>query len=152
LNATAPTTGRFYYAQGAGTVLPAGMRTLSVLFVPDDQSNWLSSNKSVTLTVVKATPSVTWNTPADITYDAVLGTAQLNATADVAGAFTYLPAAGTILSAGSHTLAVTFTPHDAANYSGATGTVTLNVTKASTTVNWNTPAAIVYGTPLTAAR
>ena len=32
----------------------------------------------------------------------------------------YTPAAGTVLNAGSHTLSVTFTPADAANYNGAT--------------------------------
>ena len=49
--------------------------------------------------VNKATPVVTWPTPAAITYGTALSIAQLNATANVPGAFTYSPGTGTILSA-----------------------------------------------------
>ncbi|MHB8653746.1 MAG: hypothetical protein ACYDA9_07695 [Terriglobia bacterium] len=56
------------------------------------------------------TPSVTWATPAAIKYGTALNSTQLNATASVAGSFSYSPAAGTILSAGTQTLTVTFTP------------------------------------------
>ena len=65
--------------------------------------------------------------PADIIYGTALGATQLNATANVAGTFIYTPAAGTVLNAGSHTLSVTFTPTDAANYNGATANVTMTV-------------------------
>ena len=40
------------------------------------------------------------------------------------GTFVYTPPAGTVLNAGAaQTLSVTFTPTDAANYTGATATV-----------------------------
>ena len=72
----------------------------------------------------KATPTITWATPADITYGTALGATQLNATASVPGTFVYTPAAGTVLNAGAaQTLSVTFTPTDAANYTTATATV-----------------------------
>ena len=48
------------------------------------------------------------------------------------GTFVYTPAAGTVLDAGAaQTLSVTFTPTDAANYTTATTTVTINVLKAT---------------------
>ena len=51
--------------------------------------------------------------PADIIGRHVPGAAQLDATASVAGVFTYTPAAGTVLTAGANQpLTVTFTPTD----------------------------------------
>lgn len=69
-----------------------------------------------TLTIGKATPVITWNSPAAVTYGTPLGATQLNATANVPGSFTYSPASGTVLPAGNHLLDVTFTPTDTANY------------------------------------
>jgi uncharacterized repeat protein (TIGR02543 family) len=71
------------------------------------------------------TPVITWLTPAPITEGTALGTAQLNATANVAGSFAYTPSFGTVLSAGTHTLSTTFTPADAASYTTASKAVTL---------------------------
>ena len=80
--------------------------------------------KTVTINVLKATPTITWSTPADITYGTALSATQLNATANVPGTFVYSPAAGTVLTPGAaQTLSVTFTPTDAANYTTATTTV-----------------------------
>ena len=102
----------------------------------------------MSLNVAKAASTISWSNPADIVYGTALGASQLNATANVAGTFSYSPAAGTVLGAGSQTLSVTFTPDDAANYNGSSANVTLNVTKAATTVSWSNPAGIVYGTAL----
>ena len=49
---------------------------------------------TVTLTVLKATPVITWANPADITYGTALSATQLNATATVPGSFTYTPPRG----------------------------------------------------------
>jgi hypothetical protein len=51
--------------------------------------------------VTKATPTITWATPADLVYGTALSATQLNATASVAGTFVYSPAAGTVLNAGA---------------------------------------------------
>ena len=51
--------------------------------------------------MLKATPTITWSTPADITYGTALSATQLNATASVPGTFVYTPAAGTVLNAGA---------------------------------------------------
>jgi hypothetical protein len=82
----------------------------------------------VTLVVNKATPTITWATPASITYGMVLSSTQLNATASVTGTFVYSPAAGTTPAVGSDTLSVTFTPTDTTDYTTATASVTLVVT------------------------
>lgn len=76
------------------------------------------------------TPTITWATPAPIAYGTPLSSAQLDATASVAGTFAYSPAAGTILGVGTHTLSVTFTPTATNLYTTATKTVSINVTYA----------------------
>ena len=69
--------------------------------------------------MLKATPTITWATPADIVYGTALSATQLNATASVPGTFVYTPPAGDRAEAGAaQTLSVTFTPTDAANYTG----------------------------------
>ena len=78
----------------------------------------------MSINVLKATPVITWATPADITYGTALSATQLNATANTPGTFVYTPVAGTVLNAGAgQTLSVTFTPTDAANFTTATKTV-----------------------------
>ena len=67
-------------------------------------------------------PTITWPTPAGITYGTALSATQLNATASVPGTFSYSPAAGTVLQAGqAQALSVTFTPTDAVSYTTAAG-------------------------------
>jgi hypothetical protein len=88
---------------------------------------------SVSYTVSKATPVITWANPAAIVYGTPLSATQLNATANVTGAFVYTPAPGTILSVGIQTLSVAFTPGDTADYSGSSKQVSLTVSQATTT-------------------
>jgi PKD repeat protein len=84
--------------------------------------------KAAYITVVKATPVITWANPAAITYGTALSGTQLNANANVAGSYVYTPAAGAVLSAGSQTLHADFTPADTANYNTASKDVTITVT------------------------
>ena len=95
---------------------------------------------------------ITWPTPAAITYGTALSSTQLNASPTVAGTFTYSPAAGAVLTAGTQSLNVTFTPTDTADYTTATATVTLTVNQATPVITWATPAAITYGTALSTAQ
>jgi len=148
LNATASTAGAFDYTPAAGTMLAVGTHTLSTTFTPTDTANYTTATKDVTIEVTKATPVITWAAPASIVYGTALDGTQLNATANVAGTFVYLPAAGAVPNAGTQTLSVTFTPTDAANYTTTTKDVTLEVTKATPVVTWANPAPIVYGTAL----
>jgi hypothetical protein len=149
LDATANVAGTFVYSPAAGTVLGAGSHTLSVTFTPTNSTDYTTAKATVTLTVNKATPTVTWPTPAAITYGTPLSATQLNATASVPGAFTYTPAAGTVLAAGTQTLSVTFTPSDTNDYNiPAATTVTLTVSQATPMIIWPTPAPIYYGNAL----
>jgi len=93
--------------------------------------------------------TLTWANPAPITYGTALGSTQLNATdnAPGGGTFTYTPAAGTVLSAGTSTLSVTFTPLNPA-YGNETATVPITVNQAIPIITWPTPTPITYGTPL----
>ena len=83
---------------------------------------------SGTLAVAKATPTITWANPADITYGTSLSATQLNAAASVPGSFVYTPSSGTVLNVGSgQTLHVAFTPTDTTNYNSTFTDVTINV-------------------------
>src|SRR5207237_696685 len=150
LNASASVAGTVVYTPAADTVLNAGAgQTLSVSFTPTDAANYTTASKTVNITVLKATPVITWATPTDITYGTALSTTQLNASASMPGTFVYTPAAATVLNAGSaQTLSVAFTPTDAANYTTETKTVSINVLKATPVITWSTPADIIYGTAL----
>jgi Flp pilus assembly CpaE family ATPase/uncharacterized protein YdbL (DUF1318 family) len=151
LNATAPVPGKFVYTPAEGEVLSAGAHTLSVLFTPND-SNFPPAQAAVSLSVTKATPTITWTTPASISYGTSLGAGQLNAKASVPGSFVYAPPAGEVLPAGTHTLTATFTPRDTADVATAQAEVSLTVTKATPIITWPTPAAISYGTSLSATQ
>ena len=148
LDATASVAGKFTYAPPADTVLQVGNQTLNVSFAPNDSADYNAATSSVQLTV--NSPLVTWPAPAAITYGTALSSAQLDATASVPGTFAYSPIAGTVLSAGTQTLSVTFTP--AAGGQAQTQTTTLVVSRATPSLSWPTPAAVPAGTALSATQ
>jgi hypothetical protein len=129
---------------GAGSVTVAATQT--------GNTDYASATTSQTFTVAQATPTLTWPTPAAITYGTVLSATQLDATAGVSGGFAYNPALGTVLTAGLQPLSVTFTPTDNTDYSTVTGTVYLQVNQAMPTVSWSAPSPITYGTALGASQ
>ena len=63
------------------------------------------------------------------------------------GSFTYTPAAGTVLKAGTQTLTAVFTPNNTKTYSAATATVQLTVDQASPVITWAPLAAISRALP-----
>jgi hypothetical protein len=152
LRATTVTPGDFAYSPAAGAVLNAGPHTLSVVFTPADSVNYTGATLSVPIQVTKAYPGLSWAAITDVVYGTPLGDAQLNATASVPGTYTYTPAAGTVLTVGSHLLQVSFAPTDSNNYySGSTG-ASLRVVAAPSVLTWPQPADIVYGTALGSAQ
>jgi len=152
LNATSTIAGTFYYSSPAGSVLSAGIYSLTVTFEPTDSADYGYATQTVSLTVNQATPGITWASPAAIAYGTALSASQLNATSSVAGSFAYTPSAGVVPGAGTQTLSVTFTPTDTTDYSSVTQTVSLIVNQATPTITWATPAAITYGTALSASQ
>jgi hypothetical protein len=108
-----------------------------------------ASGTSPSGTVVTAASSVTvpllsWPTPAPITYGTALSATQLDASASVAGTFTYSVPAGAVLGAGTYPITATFS-------AGGSVSTTLVVTKAPLTITASsgtstygaTPAAVV---------
>jgi RHS repeat-associated protein len=123
-----------------GTMLAAGTQMLSVNFTPTDANaeNYTEATSTVTLTVNKAVPTITWATPAPIVRGTALSATQLNAEASVvAGTLAYNPASGTVLTDGLQALSVTFIP-TSENYVTATDTVTLTVNKPTPTLSLDT--------------
>jgi sugar lactone lactonase YvrE len=154
LNATASVPGSFAYSPAAGKVPAGGTQTLSATFTPTDTTDYTTAKASVALKITASRPTITWATPAAITYRTALTASQLDATATyngsaVAGTFVYTPAKGTVLTAGPRTLSVTFTPSNTTDYAAPPITsVTLLVNQAAPIITWAKPAAIVYGTAL----
>jgi subtilisin-like proprotein convertase family protein len=118
------------------------------LFLADLESGGVHQLDSWELELTgQATPGITWPTPDAITYGATLSAAQLNASAGVAGTFTYAPPAGTVLSAGEdQTLSVTFTPTDTASYAVANADVLIDVLPAPLTITALNDSK-TYGSP-----
>jgi len=149
LDATASVAGAFVYSPASGTALTAGTQTLSVTFTPTDTTDYNSATASVTLTVNKATPTVTWDPPVPVQYGSWLGNTTLSAIASVPGTFAYSPASGSqILALGTVNLSLTFTPTDATDYNSVTATNTLTVTQGIPSLSWTSPAPVVEGTVL----
>jgi len=140
------------------TILGAGDCTITLGQPAGDNANYVDAAPVArTVTIARASPALAWDTPGAIVYGTPLGSAQLRATASfggsaLPGSFGYTPGFDSVLLAGSHTLAVTFTPTDTANYTGAQTSVALTVTRATPVVTWSAPGSIAYGTPLGAAQ
>jgi hypothetical protein len=116
-------SGATYTTSGTASATAAGSYTVTATAT----GNYSGTSGPTTWTIAQATPVVSWPTPATITYGTVLDSTQLNATADVPGAFIYAPAAGTVPNAGTQTLSVAFTPTDTTDYSNASAAVSLQV-------------------------
>jgi len=108
--------------------------------------NYLVTSNAGTLTIVQATPLLSWPAPAPVVYGTALGAGQLNASASVPGVFAYNPPAGTVLASGTNALMVSFSPTDTTNYLGTTAGVTLAVMPAPLSVAAN-DASRPYGQP-----
>jgi photosystem II stability/assembly factor-like uncharacterized protein len=102
--------------------------------------------------VAPVTLTITWATPAAITYGTALSATQLNATANVPGTFVYSQKAGTVLPAGTQTLTVTFTPSDTSTYTTTTASATLQINRATPAIQWPYPAPVGVGTSLSSAQ
>jgi hypothetical protein len=126
--------------------LPAGTYAGAVSASFGGDAGDAASAGSGDLSVLQATPTVTWTTVADITQGQPLGPAQLDAKASVPGIFTYSPPAGTVLAAGmDQALTVIFTPTDSTDYKSVDGNTTLSVLPKSATLTVM-PVVGTYGT------
>ena len=118
-------------AASTNFMIPAGTAAAKhpMEAVYNPASGFTTSNDREQLTILKATPVITWPTPASIVSGTALSSKQLNATANVPGTFTYTPPSGSVLPAGNgQTLSVLFTPTNTTDYKTHTATVSINVT------------------------
>ena len=152
LDAEASVPGTFVITPSAGYVLPVGTHKLWVTLTQEAAAGDAPAQAAVSITVTKATPTITWPIPRVIASGTALSSSQLNAQASVPGTFVYTPAAGEVLTAGRHTLSATFTPTDVAGYTTAKAEVSLIVVAATPALAWSRPAPISYGTVLSAAQ
>jgi hypothetical protein len=148
--ATITATGPCTYSNGYVT-MTSGTGTCKMTAKWPATAQYLSATATQTTTAMKDTTTVEWSTPAPITYGTPLSSTQLDANTYVAGTYRYSPASGAILTGGTHTLNVTFTPSVPADYSGSTGSVTLVVNPVSTTtaITSTTPASPTVNTAVT---
>lgn len=116
--------------------LGAGEHTVTAFYTSDSTafSNSDNSASPLSQSIAKADQIINWNAPAPITSGTALGADQLNATVSVvgpasAGALTYDPPAGTVLTPGTYTLTVTAAATD--NYNAATASVSITVLPAT---------------------
>ncbi len=144
LDATSPVAGTFTYAPPRGTVLHAGVQTLSATFTPIDTVHYSTVTTTVPLTVNQATPHITWVKPRSILYGTPIGASQLRATASTAGSFAYGTPLGTVFHAGSHTLSATFTPTDAVDFAPASATRVLLVKVTRTTAKLAMTTSVTF--------
>ncbi len=79
LDATDNKNGTFVYSPVTGTVLAAGVHTLSVTFTPNN-NQYAVETATVQLTVNQEATAITWPTPTPITYGTALSGFQLDAT------------------------------------------------------------------------
>ena len=133
--------------------LNAGSHSITAVY--QGVTSFTGSTSSPYVQVVsQAAAILTWPQPASIVYGTPLSSTQLDATltppsgVSEPGTFTYTPAAGTVIGAGTQVLSVTFTPNDTSDFKSVTGSTTLVVTKATPTIAWPAPAGVVAGTKL----
>ena len=136
-----------------GTTPTVGTVNQNVTFTPTDIANYSAVSGTVSVTVNKATPTVTtWPTATAITYGQALSASTLSGgSASVAGSFAFTTP-GTTPAVGTASQNVTFTPTDTTNYNSVNGTVSVTVNKATPTVTtWPTASAITSGQALSAS-
>src|SRR5215218_124933 len=124
-----------YSQDGIPVTAPVNAGTYQVLATLTNE-DYEAPQATGTLTIRRATPVIQWASPVTITQGTPLGDTQLNASVTgvggnaVAGEFVYLPAGGTILDPGTHSLSVEFLSWNA-NYTNVIKTVYILVSQPS---------------------
>jgi hypothetical protein len=124
-----------------------------VTYTPTDTADYNTASSTVSVTVNKASPSVTaWPLASAITYGQTLAASTLSGgSATPAGTFAFTTPS-TAPNAGTPLQSVTYTPTDTADYNTASSTVSVAVNKADPSVTtWPVASAITYGQTLAAS-
>lgn len=159
--------GTFVYTPASGAVLATGTQTLSVTFTPTDSADYGTATATVQLTVNPASPTMmlsSSNTPSSfgspVTFTATIsngptgsvtfydGGVSIGSGALQGGSAAFTTSA---LSVGAHTITATWA--GSSNYNPATSNaITQTVSMGAPGISWATPAAISYGTALSATQ
>jgi hypothetical protein len=155
-------------ASATTTVLTTGTHTLTAQYAGSSSYN-ASTSSAVTETVLKATPGVTVScSPNPTTFGSSTttctgqtsagatglmslthnGTAWGSGNVNSSGAFSVSGLGGSL--AGSYAITATYAGDS--NNNGGSGSTTYTINKATPTVTWAIPAAITYGTALSATQ
>jgi YVTN family beta-propeller protein len=128
------TPGAFAYT--APSITPtAGTANQSVTFTPYDASNYNTATQGVSVTVNKATPTITtWPTASAITYGQTLSSSILSGQVVVTPGTFAFTTPSTMPSVGTSSNSVTFTPTDATNYTTVTQGVSVLTNQKSLTI------------------
>lgn len=93
--------GRYVYTPSFGATFTVGEKILSVLFEPEDSSNWNCAKTSIKLRVMpKKVPLIYWSQPYPLIHPEPLSKLQLSANTSgfLPGSMEYLPTFGTVRS------------------------------------------------------
>ena len=132
---SASVPGIFYFTN-LSTVPNAGVnQSFTGVFTPDNTANYNTVSGNISVTVNKATPTVTaWPSASGITYgQAVSASTLTGGTSSVVGTFAFTSPT-TVPNIGSQIVLVTFTPTDSTNYNTVSGNISVTVNKATPTV------------------
>ena len=151
-------TGTYAFASFTPPTLAAASYSFTAVY-GGDSTEASATSAPLSFIVAPIPATISWNpSPGSISYGVPLAATQLDALAtglagaSLAGTFTYTPTLGSILKTGPEPLSVTFTP-SSTNYIATTASSSIIVTQAVTKLAWTpNPAAIVYGTALSAAQ
>ncbi len=118
---------------GTTVTMKSGTGTCNLTAKWAANTDYLAATAYQTTTAEKVTPTLTWTTPAAISYGTALSGTQLDAMPSVSGGtFTYTPASGAILTVGTQTLSVTYKATPTTGYNQATASVQLVVNPVAT--------------------
>lgn len=129
----------------------AGTYTKKVKFTPTDTTNYNAVEKTITVTIAKANPTVSNLKATTITYGSALSSSSISATvkgvtgADLAGGWAWVQPT-TKPNAGTPSYDVKFTPTDTTNYNTVTRSVSLTVNKANQSLSIGSNLTVTYGT------
>ena len=155
---TASVAGAFAFTT-LGTTPAVGTASQNVTFTPTDSGNYTTASTNASVTVNKATPTLSFNSSNSTTIN---GTVTLNATSASTGNVTYTSSNNAVVSisingtvatgAGAGTAIITASQAADGNYNAATANQTMTVTAAPVTLaSWEVNGLTAYGSsPLSA--
>ncbi len=125
--------------------------TMTIKAIADGASKGYATSSVASATYTLSSllmPSISWSAPSAIPSGTALGSSQLNATSPQGTNFVYSPPAGTVLPPGLNSIAFIFTP-SVSGYSTVTGSTTIFVSSAGTTITGATPLSGLIGSFIT---